>query len=103
MALLVAPTAGYLFGFLIAAVAVDWLAERGLDRSHAKLFPVMLFGNFLIYVPGLIWLASFIGMDKAVIVGLQPFVIGDLLKCALAAIMFPVAWNHLNKKRTESE
>lgn len=103
MSQLVSPTAGYLLGFLIGAIAVGALAERGFDRSPAKLFPVMLFGNFLIYVPGVIWLASFIGMDKAVLAGLQPFVIGDLLKCALAAILFPLAWNYLNKKQTESE
>ena len=98
MAYLAGPTAGYLFGFLIAAVAVGWLAERGVDRSPARMFPAMLFGNFLIYVPGLIWLAGYIGMEKAVIAGLQPFVFGDLLKCALAAIVFPAAWSFLKKK-----
>ncbi|MEM7425984.1 MAG: biotin transporter BioY [Pseudomonadota bacterium] len=97
MAYLLGPTAGYLFGFLVAAIAMGWLAERGVDRSPAKMFPAMLFGNFLIYVLGLIWLASFIGMDKAVVAGLQPFVFGDLLKCALAAILFPVAWKFVSK------
>ncbi len=101
MAYLVGPTAGYLFGFLVAAVAVGWLAERGMDRSPAKMFPAMLFGNFLIYIPGLIWLAGFIGMEKAVLAGLQPFIFGDLLKCALAAIVFPVAWKLVMKKRNE--
>ncbi len=101
IAYLAGPTAGYLFGFLIAAVAVGWLAERGMDRSPAKMFPVMLLGNFLIYLPGLLWLAGFIGMEKAVVAGLQPFVFGDLLKCALAAIVFPVAWKFVTKKRNE--
>ncbi len=32
-AYMVGPTGGYLFGFIIAATVVGWLAERGFDRN----------------------------------------------------------------------
>ena len=53
---LMGPTAGYLVGFSLAATACGWFAERGFDRSYAKLFAALLVGNILLYVPGLLWL-----------------------------------------------
>ena len=38
-------TAGYLFGFVVAAAAVGYLAERGQDRNFATSIPAMLFGT----------------------------------------------------------
>lgn len=100
IAYMAGPTGGYLLGFLIAAVVVGRLAEHGMDRTPAKMFPAMLIGNFLIYVPGVIWLASFFGMQAAFAVGVLPFLLTDVLKCALAAIAFPLAWKHLIKDKS---
>jgi len=36
---LIGPTAGYLFGFVLAAIATGWLSERGWDRSVLAAFP----------------------------------------------------------------
>ena len=94
------PTGGYLLGFLVAAVVVGWLAERGMDRTPARMFPAMLFGNFLIYIPGALWLAGFIGMENAIAGGVLPFLLTDVLKCALAAIVFPLAWKFINKNKS---
>ncbi|MBC8257656.1 MAG: biotin transporter BioY [SAR324 cluster bacterium] len=87
------PTAGYLVGFFLAATACGWFAERGFDRSYAKLFAALLIGNILLYASGLVWLGSLIGWDKPVLeLGLYPFVLGDLLKIAMAVLLLPSAW-----------
>ena len=87
------PTAGYLAGFLLAATACGWFAERGFDRNYTKLFTALLISNILLYAPGLLWLGSLIGWDKPVLeFGLYPFVMGDLLKIAMAVLLFPSAW-----------
>ncbi len=86
------PTLGYIVGFILAAGVVGWLAERGWDRSIVTTAIAMLIGNVLIYVPGLIVLASFVGADKVLEYGLWPFLIGDALKLALAALVLPAAW-----------
>ena len=77
LAYMVGPTGGYLLGFLLAAVAVGWLAERGFDRTIITTAIAMLIGSILIYIPGLLWLGSVVGWDKPVLEwGLTPFFYG---------------------------
>lgn len=92
-------TWGYLVGFVLAAGVVGWFAERGYDRRVLSMFAVMVLGSALVYVPGLPWLAQYTGYDKVLDLGLYPFLWGDLLKAALAAVAFPAAWTYLSSKR----
>jgi len=96
LAYIAGPTGGYLVGFLLAAAACGWLAERGWDRSVAKTAAAMLIGNVVIYVPGLLWLGALVGWDKPVLAwGLTPFLLGDLTKLALAAVVLPAIWRRV--------
>jgi biotin transport system substrate-specific component len=97
-AVLMGPTGGYLIGFILAAALVGWFAERGFDRRVLTMFGVMMLGAAILYVPGLLWLAKFTGYDKVLELGLYPFLWGDLLKAALAAVAFPTAWSFLSKR-----
>lgn len=81
----VGPTGGYLFGFVLAAALVGWLAERGWTaRGLLASLAVMLLGHAAIFVPGIAWLSTLIGFEQAVVYGLLPFLLGTLLKSALA-------------------
>lgn len=80
------PTAGYLVSFVAAAALTGWLAERGwTGRNSIKAFAAALAGNTLILVGGTAWLSSFLGVEAAVMAGALPFLIGAVLKSALAA------------------
>ncbi|PSH69241.1 biotin transporter BioY [Phyllobacterium brassicacearum] len=79
------PTAGYLFAFPVVAAFVGFLAERGLTRNPFVSFAVMLLGNVLCLALGASWLANMIGFEKAWTFGVAPFIIGGVLKSALAA------------------
>ena len=82
----VGPTAGYLFAFPVVAALTGWLAEGGWNGNRVILaFVAMLAGNALCLVLGAAWLAAGIGIDQAIIYGVAPFVIGGVLKSALAA------------------
>jgi biotin transport system substrate-specific component len=82
----VGPTAGYLAGFPVAALLVGYLAERGWTAgSLVRGFGVMLLGNALILALGAAWLAVLIGGDQAIALGVLPFLLGAVLKAALAA------------------
>ena len=95
-------TGGYLLGFLLAAVACGWLAERGWGRNVVTAALAMLIGNVLIYVPGLLWLGTLFGWDKPILEwGLTPFVLGDLTKLALAALALPLAWTAVRAIRRD--
>lgn len=91
-------TAGYLYGFVIAAAVVGWLSERGWDRNVVTTAIAMLIGNLLLYVPGVAWLAYLIGWDAAVEFGLAPFVVGDLIKLLAAAVLLPAAWQFIRRR-----
>ena len=85
LAYLAGPTGGYLLGFAVAAfVAGTWIERRGTAGSWWMLAP-MLAGLTVIYLLGGLWLAQFVGFSKVVPVGILPFLLGDLLKVALAA------------------
>lgn len=94
LAYMIGPTGGYLVGFLLAAAAVGYLANRGWDRNVFTTGLAMFIGNVLIYVPGVFWLGSLLGWDKPILeFGLTPFLLGDLFKLVLAALFMPMIWN----------
>ncbi len=93
-------TGGYLVGFVLATVALGLLAARGWDRSPVKMAGAMLIGNALIYVPGLLWLGALYGFDKPILAwGLTPFLVGDAVKLALAAVLLPALWKLVGRAR----
>ncbi len=93
------PRGGYLIGFLAAAYIVGSLAERGWDRRPATTVLAMVLGSVGLYVCGLAWLFCLIhvfarplGGPGVLAVGLYPFLAGDAVKIALAAILLPAGW-----------
>lgn len=97
-------TGGYLWGFVIAAAVVGWLAERGWDRKLGSSIGAMLIGSIVIYLFGVMWLASALNIpvvaegpefNDALEFGLYPFVVGDILKVLIAAGTLPLAWKVL--------
>ena len=91
-AVLMGPTAGYLFGFLLAAIAMGYLAERGMGRTVVSTIAAMVMGNCVIYLCGALWLANFTGFAQAIAAGVLPFLYGDALKLIVAAGLMPWAW-----------
>ncbi|OHB80222.1 MAG: hypothetical protein A2Z25_08480 [Planctomycetes bacterium RBG_16_55_9] len=96
-AVLLGPTGGYLIGFIPAAYVTGLFAEKGWDRRIGTTVLAMILGNAVIYTFGLFWLCCLMGVSARVLaVGLYPFVIGDLLKIALAAGLLPLGWKLLS-------
>lgn len=93
-------TAGFLFGFVAAAFITGWLAERGWDRSVGWLFLAMAIGHFIILSMGWAWLAFGVGLGvgKALIVGVTPFLAGALLKNAIGALLIPLAYGAAGRR-----
>ena len=93
-------TGGYLVGYILATLALGMAARAGWDRSVVKMALAMLIGNALIYIPGLIWLGQLYGWDQPILAwGLTPFLIGDALKLALAAVLVPGLWKLIGNAR----
>jgi len=99
MAYILSPTFGYIIGFVLAAYIVGWLCEKGFDRKIETAILSMLIGNAIIYFPGLLWLARFIGFKKVLAVGLYPFIPGDLLKILFASLILPMGWKTIKRSK----
>lgn len=74
------PTGGYLLGYIVSAYLVGLLMEKCKTRSSAKTFGALCAGSLAIYLFGVIHLAGFIGFQKALLLGVVPFILGDLVK-----------------------
>jgi biotin transport system substrate-specific component len=86
LAKFVGPTAGYLYAFPLAAALTGALAERGWNGQRVTLaFTSMLLGNVLCLVVGAAWLSTLVGVEKAIVAGVTPFIVGAVLKAALGA------------------
>lgn len=97
---LAGPTGGFLVGFIPAAYIVGRLAEMGWDRKIATTIAAMVTGEVVLYAFGVGWLAVLTGIKTALITGLVPFVVGDVLKVIVAAASLPAIWKllgYLNK------
>jgi biotin transport system substrate-specific component len=80
------PTAGYLVAFPLMAIFVGFLTEKGISANRLFAgFSLHLAANLLCLLLGWMWLAQVIGAEKAWIAGVVPFLIGAVLKSALAA------------------
>ncbi|WP_037309978.1 biotin transporter BioY [Ruegeria halocynthiae] len=94
-------TGGYLVGYVLATITLGTLAARGWDRSVGKMALALVLANVLIYVPGLLWLGQLFGWDKPILEwGLTPFLVGDAIKLALAALLIPALWKLVGDART---
>jgi biotin transport system substrate-specific component len=85
LAYMLGPTGGYLIGFAFAAAVSGWIA--GHRRDLLALIGAVLAGTATIYLFGLPWLANIVGFQQAVALGLMPFLLGDLVKAALAVAL----------------
>ena len=99
LTVLLGPTGGYLIGFIPAAFLTGFLAEKKWDRTICSTVLAMALGNITLYTFGLIWLSYLVGTSKALTAGLYPFIIGDILKIALAAAILPTGWKLLGRRR----
>jgi biotin transport system substrate-specific component len=87
-------TGGYLVGFVVAAYAIGWMAERGGDRRMLTAFCTFVVGQAVVFGIGVPWLAVSTGMawGDAVHNGFVIFIVGGLMKAALAGALTPAAW-----------
>ena len=93
------PSGGYIIGFVAAAALTGFLAERGLDRKLMSAVGAMFVGNVIIYLCGLPWLATNLNVNfaKTMEYGLNPFIVGDVIKLCIAGALLPTAWLAVKK------
>jgi biotin transport system substrate-specific component len=104
-------TGGFLGGYVLATAVLGALARRGWDRNVLTMGAAMLIGNVVLYVPGVAWIYYLVSTggfqsdsyasvwDQTLQWSLTPYLIGDAMKLALAALLLPGLWKLLGNAR----
>lgn len=99
------PSFGYIIGFVVAAFVAGWFAQRAWDRLPALAFVGFAAASVVPFLFGIPYMALILnvvlGLDYSVgallEAGLLPFILGGLMKAALAAAVIPGAWALVRK------
>ncbi len=94
------PSFGFVLGFIVGAFVAGWFAERAWDRRPALAFVGFVAASAIPFVFGIPYMAFILngvgggsfGVGEILEFGLWPFVVGGLIKAALAAVLVPAAW-----------
>ena len=84
---LIGPTGGYIVGFIVGAFVIGKMTEAKKNSGLLWLLTCMIVGTTIIYISGVTQLMNWMKIDfeKAVIMGVAPFIAGDVLKMVVAA------------------
>jgi biotin transport system substrate-specific component len=88
---LLGATAGYLFSYPFAAWVAGFVSERGWGSTVVRATSGMLLALGVIYLGGWSWLAVLTGPRAAFAAGIAPFILADVIKVALGAMLLPKA------------
>jgi len=94
------PSFGFVIGFVFAAFVAGWFAERAWDRRPLLAFAGFVAASAIPFVFGIPYMAFILnvvgggafGIGEILQFGLWPFIVGGLIKAALAALLIPAAW-----------
>ncbi len=98
-AALLGPTAGFLVGFVGMAYLAGLAVERGFARGVIGMALAGIVISVLLYLPGVGWLSVYTGFGNAVQLGALPFLIGDLVKAVIAALVFWGGWQAVKARK----
>jgi len=87
--ILFGPTGGFLFGFIISAYIIGKIIELKKEKNIFYYFLAGLIGTLIIYIIGVtqLSLVTDMGIKKALMVGMLPFLPGDILKIIAASFI----------------
>lgn len=99
-AYVLAPSFGFVVGFIPAAFVAGWFAERAWDRRPALAFIGFVAASVIPFIVGVPYmaliLATVLGADvtpaSVLGAGVLPFIVPGLIKAAAAALTVPAAW-----------
>ena len=97
-----------IIGWLPMAYVIGLAADRGASGKVLPLFLAMLAGDAIVFILGFVWLlamgASAAWIDQSNLVvsafekAVQPFILWDILKMALAALTVTGLWRLLRRR-----
>ena len=96
---LFSPTGGYILGYIAAALILGFLSDKGIAKSYVKTFLSLLLASAVILVLGALVLILFVPSKNIFMIGVLPFLPGDMLKVVAAALLFPRLWKFIKTNK----
>ncbi|WP_299039528.1 biotin transporter BioY [uncultured Pseudokineococcus sp.] len=96
----VGATGGYVLGFVPAAYLMGLAARHGADRRFLRALPLFVAGQLVVFAVGVPWLAVTAGLSAsaALAAGFFPFLLGGVVKAAVAAALVPAVWRRVGRR-----
>jgi biotin transport system substrate-specific component len=86
LGMILGPSGGYLLAYPLAAALCGYL-KKVMPKNAASTFVNLFVSNLAIYTLGVLQLAFFIGVKKAMWLGLIPFIALDAIKTVFATFI----------------
>lgn len=96
---LFSPTGGYIIGYIVAAVILGYLSDKGIAKSYVKTFLSLLLVSVIIFILGALVLMLFVPIKNVFMAGVFPFIPGDMIKVIVATLLFPRLWKFIKKNK----
>lgn len=100
------PSFGFVVGFVFSAALIGWLSERRWDRRPLLALAGFGLASAVPFLFGLPWLAAALAglglphdANAVLAAGFTPFILGGIVKWAIATAVLPLAWKALDALR----
>ncbi|MDO5700140.1 MAG: biotin transporter BioY [Bowdeniella nasicola] len=98
------PSFGYIVGFIPAAALIGYLCERHWDRHPIRSVAGFGLASLIPFLIGVPWLGAVLAslgqphdLPTLMALGVTPFLVGGVVKWAIAAATLPAAWRLLGR------